>query len=52
MSDGKTVDDEVEEVAERAETRSPMTPGPAGLLAKEPEKTLQSPRPRGCREMG
>lgn len=49
---GKTVDDGVKGVAYGVETRNPMTQGPAGLLAKELEKTLQSPRPRGCREMG
>ena len=49
---GKTVDDEVKEIADAVETKSPVTQGPAGLVAKELEKSLQSPRPRGCREMG
>ena len=44
---GKTVDDEVKEVADAVETKSPVTQGPAGLVAKELEKSLQSPRPLG-----
>lgn len=43
---------EVKEAADGVGTRSPVTQGPAGLLARMLEQTFQSFRPRGWREVG
>ena len=42
----------VKEAADGVGTRSPVTQGPAGLLASVLEQAIQSSRPRGWREVG